>query len=50
MSGRAFQAILNLLAERYGKLDNQVERWAGPQRGLLNLIPEIAIGSNHHLL
>ena len=50
MSVRAFQAILNLLAERYGRLDNQVERWAGHQQGLLNLIPEIATGSNHPLL
>lgn len=41
MSGRPFQAILSRLAEQYGKLDNQAERWAGHQQGLLNLIPEI---------
>lgn len=41
MSGRAFKAILDTLAEQYGRMDNQVKQWAGHQHGLLNLIPGI---------
>lgn len=41
MDGHAFRAILTTLAEQYGRLDNQVERWAGHHEGLLNLFPEI---------
>jgi hypothetical protein len=36
-----FQKVLDSLAEQYGRLDNQVERWIGTQQGLVELFPQI---------
>ena len=41
MSSHTFQTILDTLADQYGLLDNQVERWAGHHQGLIDLFPEI---------
>lgn len=41
MSRKAFQEILDTLADHFGKLDNQVERWSGHQGALVALFPGI---------
>jgi len=41
MGSHDFQNILESLAGQYGRLDNQVAKWAGHQQAMIDLFPEI---------
>lgn len=43
MASGGFQTILDSLADQYGKLDNQVERWAGHHQGLKLILHEVEL-------
>ena len=41
MGGHEFQKIIESLADQYGRLDNQVAKWAGHQQAMIEMFPEI---------
>jgi len=41
MGSHDFQKIIQTLADQYGKLDNQVAKWAGHQQSMIQLFHEI---------